>query len=303
MLKLSLTPVRPDGRCEIIEEGKILAELDHPNLVRVYDSDFHDDRPYIVMEYVRGQTLEQVASGGGLKPRQAAALLAKVAAAADYAHRKGIVHRDIKPKNILVDEAGEPRLIDFGMARLRHAWSDDPGSPGGTFAFMAPEQARIESLEEQEKVGPRATSSPWGRALLPAHQPGPISGSELAGIHGPRPAVATSTARPSTIRKIPRDLRGICLKAMAAEPADRYRRPRRCRMHWIRFVIRPKILAAAVGVAGLVFIGVLVYALGPSKPDATLRRATVVIHQTPPVALAGDLTVRVWSKMGNVSGD
>ena len=90
-------------------------------------------------------------------PRRAAAFVAKVAGAAAFAHRRGIVHRDIKPKNILVDEAVDPRLIDFGMARLRTAWSDDRREPdGGTFAFMAPEQARTESPEDRQNVGPRS---------------------------------------------------------------------------------------------------------------------------------------------------
>jgi serine/threonine protein kinase len=62
VLKLSLTAMRPDGRCEIIEEGKMLGALDHPNVVRVHDSDFYEDRPYIVMESARGRTLEHVAS-------------------------------------------------------------------------------------------------------------------------------------------------------------------------------------------------------------------------------------------------
>ena len=98
-----------------------------------------------------------------------------MASAAALAHRRGIVHRDIKPKNILVDEAGEPRLIDFGMARLRTAWSDDRKEPdGGTFAFMAPEQARVESPEERQKVGPRSDVFALGAvlySLLTGHAP------------------------------------------------------------------------------------------------------------------------------------
>ena len=209
----------PDGRCEIIEEGKILASLDQPHLVRVYDQDFHDDRPYLVMEYIRGRTLDQVASEGRLEPRPAAALLAKVAGAADHAHRKGVVHRDIKPRNILVDELGEPRLIDFGMAHLRHAWSDDPGRPGGTFAFMAPEQARFDSPEEQRKVGPCSDVFALGGVLyylLTGQVPFP--GRDCAS-RWTAPAGATSTARRSIIPES-RGLRRICLKALAADPAQ-----------------------------------------------------------------------------------
>ncbi len=196
VLKLAHRAVEPGGRHEIIEEGKILAELKHPNFVQVYDLDFHDDRPYLVMEYIRGRNLDQLAQEGRLRPRQAAFLLAKVAAAVDYAHRHGIIHRDIKPSNILVDEAGEPRLIDFGMARLKHAWSEDLGKPGGTFAFMAPEQAQAEPPEHQQQVGPRSdvfALAPYfisfSLVKLPLEaKPGLNVGTE--------PGVATSTARP-----------------------------------------------------------------------------------------------------------
>ena len=161
MLKLALNPIEPGGRHEIIEEGKILADLKHPNLVQIYDLDFHEDRPYLVMEYIRGRNLDQLASEGRLKPRQVATLLAKVAAAVDYAHRHGIIHRDIKPKNILVDEAGEPRLIDFGMARLRTPGRKIPASPAARSPSWPPSKPASSRPKISRKSAPAATSSPW----------------------------------------------------------------------------------------------------------------------------------------------
>ena len=97
-----------------------------------------------------------------MTPRRAAALVAKLAEVMAVAHRHGIIHCDIKPKNILIDKLGEPRLIDFGMARLRHAWSDRARSSwGGTFAYMAPEQARLEI----DRIGPRSDIFALGGVL------------------------------------------------------------------------------------------------------------------------------------------
>jgi hypothetical protein len=303
VLKLSLSPVSPDGRHVMIEAGKMLAELKHPNLVQIYDLDWHDDRPYLVMEYIRGRNLDQIAREGPMKPQQVAALLAKVAGAVEYAHRRGIIHRDIKPKNILVDEAGEPRLIDFGMARLRHAWSDDPGSPGGTFAFMPAEQARVESPAEQEKAGPRSDVFALGAVLyFLLTGKAPFEGRHWReSMDRARRCDLDRTALDNP--KVPRDLRRISLKAMAADPAGRYPSAEALQNALIRFVNRPKILALAAGAVGLVHLGSLVYALMPSRPDPThSQRQTVVIHHTPPAggALTGELTVRVRSKMGNV---
>ena len=223
VLKLAKEPVGPDGRSGIIEEGRILSELEHPYLLRVYDLDFLGDRPYLVMEYIRGRNLEQFAAQGPVTPRSAAALVAKVAGAADFAHRRGIIHRDIKPKNILVDEAGEPRLIDFGMARLSTAWSDDRKQPdGGTFAFMAPEQARFESPDDRQKVGPRSDVFALGATLyFLLTGKAPFSGRTWNEAWD-RARRGDYDATALNDRKVPAGLRRICLKAMAADPADRY---------------------------------------------------------------------------------
>ena len=153
VLKLSRRQVGPDNHSGLIDEGRLLIDLQHPNLVRIYDLDFHDNRPFLVMEYVHGRNLEDFARDEPISHRRAAALVAKLAEVMAVAHRHGITHCDIKPKNILIDKLGEPRLIDFGMARMRHAWSDHvDSSVGGTVAYMAPEQARLEI----DRIGPHA---------------------------------------------------------------------------------------------------------------------------------------------------
>jgi eukaryotic-like serine/threonine-protein kinase len=300
VLKLAKEPVGPGGRSEIVEEGKIMSELEHPHLIRVYDLDFLGDRPYLVMEFIRGRNLEQFAAEEQVAPRRAAALVAKVASAAGFAHRRGIVHRDIKPKNILIDEAGEPRLIDFGMARLRTAWSDDRKEPdGGTFAFMAPEQARTESPDDRRKVGPRSDVFALGGVLyflLTGSAPFPGRTWTEAWDRAHRCAYDAGALFDP---KIPAGLRRICLKAMAAEPAMRYPSAEALQKALERFVMRPKVLAAAVGVAGLALVGGLAYALAPPQPDRSHSQSPLAVtHVTSPASLAGELIVRVWSTDG-----
>ncbi len=296
VLKLARDPVEIGGRSEIIEEGKILASLEHPHLVRVYDQNFLGDRPYLVMEYIRGRSLDQLSGEGLVNPRRAALLLAKVAGAVEYVHGKGIVHRDIKPKNILVDEAGEPRLIDFGMARLRHAWSDDPGPTGGTFAFMAPEQAKFESPGEQQKVGPRSDVFALGAVLY-----------YLLTGKAPFPGQTWNESWDRARRcdfdralldnpKVPRELRRICLKAMAENPSDRFASAGAFQKALNRYLAWPKVRAVAAGVAAVVLLGGWGYAMiaagwsasQPPKPNPPIPQPTPSA-----IALAGDLTVRV----------
>jgi hypothetical protein len=140
VLKLARHSIGSDAGASLVSEGRLLAQIDHPNLVRVLDLDIHEGRPYVVMEYVPGTNLQQYAGQAHPTARTAAGLMTRLARVVGAVHRKGLIHLDIKPKNVLMDEAGRPRLIDFGLARLRHAWGDAAeGSSGGTLAYMPPE--------------------------------------------------------------------------------------------------------------------------------------------------------------------
>jgi len=222
VLKLAARPVAddPPGRGRLAAEGRLLADLDHPNLVRVFDLDVDENgRPFLVMEHVAGCTLDRHIKSGLPAPRRAAAMVAEIARAVGYVHLRGVVHQDIKPRNVLIDERGRPRLIDFGLARLHHAWADEPVGPiGGTLIFMAPEQAR----GEVERVGPPADIYALG-ALLYFLLTGqsPVSGGNRSKTYerARRGAVDVSALKSSAA---PRRLRRICLKALSPEPADRY---------------------------------------------------------------------------------
>lgn len=125
----------------LAREGKLLADLEHPGIVRIYDLDLHQNRPFLVLEYIRGSDLEQFSQREKPSPRQSAEIVLAITRALGLAHSRGVTHQDVKPANILVDDQGKPRLSDFGIARLRGLWTAPDDSPsGGTLAYMAPEQ-------------------------------------------------------------------------------------------------------------------------------------------------------------------
>jgi predicted Ser/Thr protein kinase len=303
VLKLGRKPVGADERTSLIAEGRLLADLKpHINLVRIYDLDFHNDRPFLVMEYVHGRNLEDYARDEPVTPRRAAELVAKLAGALAMVHRKGVVHRDIKPRNILIDEMGEPRLIDFGLARLRNAWSDPSATTwGGTLAFMAPEQARL----EHDRTGPKSDIFGLGAVLyflLTGQAPFVGETQDEIWEHARRCEFEPRALR---IAKVPRRLERICLKALAADPADRYATAEAFEKALKRYLIRPKVLGALAGGSGLVLLGSLVFAQVWHRPDhITSQNHHMMIPTARPApgALEGDLTVRVWSEAGGKRG-
>lgn len=130
-----------EGRERFIKEARVVGQLSHPSIIAVHDMGIEESSstPYLVMEFVEGQPLERILDKGSVPYPRACAWTAEVASALAVAHRKGVIHGDVKPANILVTEDGRIKLTDFGMARL--ASRDSKETPLlGTPAYWCPEQ-------------------------------------------------------------------------------------------------------------------------------------------------------------------
>ena len=134
-------------------EIKTIAQLEHPAIVPVYDVGEHDGLPFFVMRYMTGGSLSDFIKKGRFKLDDAARTIERLASALSYAHRKGVIHRDLKPDNILFDGDGAPFISDFGIAKFSQSQSDLTGSGIiGTPAYMSPEQATGDSLDHRSDI-------------------------------------------------------------------------------------------------------------------------------------------------------
>ena len=124
-------------------EAKVVAKLEHPNIIPVYDFDKHDDHPYLVMKYIEGETLKARLKRRPLTPEEGVKVIEAVGDALAYAHKQGILHRDIKPSNVMIGEDGNVYLADFGLARIASAGESTLSSDMmiGTPQYISPEQA------------------------------------------------------------------------------------------------------------------------------------------------------------------
>ncbi len=199
-------------------EGQIAAGMTHPNIVSVYDVGNDGNLHYIVMEHIRGPNLKElIYQQGPFSVDGAVFIVGQVASALDYAHQRGLVHRDIKPQNILVDRDGNAKVVDFGIAKgLRDPGLTETGTGMGTVHYVSPEQAR--GLE----IGPASDLYSTGVVLfemltkqLPFDGETPVA---IAMKH-----VTDVPPTPSTINpKIPPQIDRIILKSLAKDPRDRY---------------------------------------------------------------------------------
>jgi len=200
------------------QEARLIASLEHLNILPVYDFGEADGYPYIVMRYVEGKTLADLLQGKPLPIEQIRKVMRQVGDALDYAHERGVIHRDIKPRNILIDGQGNCLLSDFGLARMVEASTHltVTGTVMGTPAYMSPEQGLGEDLDPRTDVyslGVVLYEMTVGRVPYQADTPMAII---MKHIHEPLPPPRHLNP------ELPKDVERVILKALAKRREDRF---------------------------------------------------------------------------------
>jgi eukaryotic-like serine/threonine-protein kinase len=198
-------------------EAKNAASLSHPNIVSIYDRGEAEGTYYIAMEYLDGRSLKELIVARGPAPIHLAVEYARqILAAIRFAHRHGIVHRDIKPHNVLVDAEGRLKVTDFGIARAGASQMTEAGSIIGTAQYLSPEQAKgapVDQTSDLYSVGVVLYELLTGVVPFSGETPVEIAMKHLSTVPPP----------PSAKRKdVPRDLDLVVMRALAKDPAERY---------------------------------------------------------------------------------
>jgi tetratricopeptide (TPR) repeat protein/predicted Ser/Thr protein kinase len=232
---LKLVRTRGDGeeRARLLREAQALARLSHPNVVTVFEAGFHDDKLFVAMELVHGQTLAAWRSEAPRSSREAVAVYLQAGRGLAAAHAAGLVHRDFKPQNAMIDVAGRVRVLDFGLVRWTHEAAPHEGGEGGvgaapgphtitaegtvmgTPAYMAPEQL------DGARVDARADQLAFCVALFEALcGERPFPGSTLEEVR--ESMRAGRMRRPPAWAKLPAHVRRGLTRGLAEAPADRW---------------------------------------------------------------------------------
>lgn len=297
-------------------EAQLLAKLNHPNIVSIYDfgeidrgsgKEDEDNLFYFMMEFVDGADLNKLIHTGGLEPGQALGLIPQICDALQFAHDEGITHRDVKPANILVDQKGNVRIADFGLAKLIE--SDDveammtgltmTGTSMGTPHYMAPEQ-----WESPEKVDHRADIYSLGVVFYEM-----LTGERPHGVFAP----------PSSKTKVDNRIDSVVLRAMEREPDLRYQQASEVKEEVTRVVTSPVVVKSSsgqgrrlAGAATMALIAALIggaiwwssrpggdQALSEPETEAKISAGIADISpDQPPVAMpAADFPVGKWTRV------
>ena len=217
---LSHALLRPDNKRRFVQEAKVMALLQHPNIVQIYEIGEVDGHPFMAMEYVPGQTLRDRQDAKPWAPNQAAEMVAVLAGAVQAAHAHGIIHRDLKPNNILLTADGVPKICDFGVAKFLEEPTDhtQTGQLMGTPCYMAPEQVAGVSGVQGPGVDIYALGVILYELLIgrpPFLADNPVNTLQLVTSQEP---ISPRRLQPRT----PRDLETICLKCLEKIPSRRY---------------------------------------------------------------------------------
>jgi tetratricopeptide (TPR) repeat protein/tRNA A-37 threonylcarbamoyl transferase component Bud32 len=201
-------------------EAEAVAQLQHPNIVQIFEVGEHEGLPFFSLEFVDGGSLAQKIAGKPQPPREAAETVQLLALAMAMAHQAGVIHRDLKPANVLLTDDGLPKITDFGLAKRLEGDSAQTksGTLMGTPSYMAPEQARGDT----HQIGPLADLYALGAILyeLLTGRP-PFVGTTL--LETLEQVRSQEPVPPRRLQpKVPRDLETVCLKCLQKEPGQRY---------------------------------------------------------------------------------
>jgi beta-lactam-binding protein with PASTA domain/predicted Ser/Thr protein kinase len=263
-------------------EAKNAAALSHPNIVSIYDRGEAEGTYYIAMEYLEGRSLKELIVARGPAPLTVAVEYARqILSALRFAHRHGIVHRDIKPHNVLVDAEGRVKVTDFGIARAGTSQMTEAGSIVGTAQYLSPEQARGTNVDQRSDVYSLGiVLYELLTGTVPFNGDTPV---EIAMKH-----LSTLAEPPSTKRSdIPRDLDLIVMRALAKDPEDRYQNAEEMDADLERFLRGSAVSAvteeAATQILRLPPADDQPYAATAATMIAAPSRRTAVLPPPPPV--------------------
>jgi serine/threonine protein kinase len=211
-------PEREEYEKRFLAEARIAARLSHSGIVVVHDvgRDADQDILYIALEHLQGRTLAEVAAEGPLGWRETLRIVGRLADAVRYAHAKGVVHRDIKPANIMLVASGEPKIMDFGIAKLEAGQLTSPGQFFGTPLYMSPEQALGQPVDGRTDLFSLGSVAYF---LLSGRPP-----FEAPNVPGILARVAYQHPKPlrDLVPGLPADVEYVVTRAMAKNPTDRF---------------------------------------------------------------------------------